>query len=251
MKIEKMTKMRSGKYKIEFDSHEKIIVYDDIILKHNLLYHSILTEAELNQLQKDNEQYEVYDKCVKFISKKIRSEKEIRDYIYKTVGEVREDIIQRLKNNGFINDKMFTSAFIYDKMNLSNNGPLKIKRELLDHHILEEQIDQELEKYTEDIVNEKLSHLMEKKIKANTKYSKYILKQKLVFYFSDLGYEKEKINYFFDQHYVGNDVAILKDYNKIKRTLEKKYPGEDIQFKIKQKLYQKGYLKEEIDDILN
>ena len=41
MKIEKMTKMRSGKYKIEFDSHEKIIVYDDIILKHNLLYHSI------------------------------------------------------------------------------------------------------------------------------------------------------------------------------------------------------------------
>lgn len=250
MKIENIKKMKNGKYKIEFDNQDKMVTYDDVILKNNLLYHQKLAEEELNQIQKDTAEYDIYYKCLKLISRRIRSEKEIKDYIYKITQEERKDVIQKLKEQGLINDTMFTSAFVYDKMNLSNEGPLKIKKELLEHNIEEEVIDLELQKYPEEVIDEKLNGLMKKKLRGNIKYSKYILKQKLFFYFSNLGYEKEKIDLFFEENYIVSNDTILREYQKIKRNLEKKYPGEDINFRIYQKLYQKGFQKEEIDKLL-
>ena len=178
MKIERIQKMKSGKYKIEFDNRENMVTYDDVILKNDLLYHQQLAEKELNQLEKDTQEYDIYYKCLKFISKKIRSEKEIRDYVLKLAGCNREDIMKKLKQQGLINDKMFASAFIYDKIHLSNEGILKIKKELEQHQIDEKIIYQELSKYKEEELDTKLKKLLQKKIKAGTKYSRKILKQK-------------------------------------------------------------------------
>ncbi len=250
MKIEKIQKMKNGKYKIELDNHEKIITYDDVILKNKLLYQKKLAEEQLNKLENDTQNYDLYYQCIKLIARKIRSEKEVRDYIIKLVSEDREDIIKKLKQNGFINDKIFTSAFCYDRLHLSNDGPLKIKKELAKHNIPKELIEQEFLKYDEKEIDLKLEKLMKKKIFQNTKYSKTMLRQKLFYYFSDLGYEVEKINYYFDKYYVANNTAILKEYNKIKKALEKKYPKEENSYRIIQKLYQKGYSKEEIDEII-
>ena len=37
MRIKKITKLKSGKYKMEFDNNTKIITYDTILIKNNIL----------------------------------------------------------------------------------------------------------------------------------------------------------------------------------------------------------------------
>jgi len=62
MKIENIKKLNSGKYKIELDDKNKIITYDDVILKHNLLYHKEVDTDKLNELNIDTKYYDVYNK---------------------------------------------------------------------------------------------------------------------------------------------------------------------------------------------
>ena len=53
MKIEKLKKLRNGKYKLELDNGESITTYDDIIIKNMLfngktLDNQILSEISIN-----------------------------------------------------------------------------------------------------------------------------------------------------------------------------------------------------------
>ena len=41
MKVNSIKKLSSSKYKIELDNGEKINLYDDVIIKNNLLYKQI------------------------------------------------------------------------------------------------------------------------------------------------------------------------------------------------------------------
>ena len=50
MKIEKIKKLKSGKYKLELDNDQSIITYDDVILKNNLLYNKEIDNDKLNEL---------------------------------------------------------------------------------------------------------------------------------------------------------------------------------------------------------
>ena len=91
MKIEKIKKLNSGKYKIELDDKNKIITYDDVILKHNLLFNKDIDSSKLNELNIDTKYYDIYNKCVKYISVRIRSIYEIKEYLRKK--EIEESLI--------------------------------------------------------------------------------------------------------------------------------------------------------------
>ena len=252
LKIEKIKKLNSGKYAIIMDNN-KIITYDEVILKYNLLFHKEIDEELLNNINIDTKYYDVYNKVLKYISTKMRSELEINKYLDKLeVDEIdKKNIIIKLKDIGLINHNNYAVAFISDKMNLSTDGPNKIKNELLKHHIELDTIDRELDKYDEEFIYEKLNKLIIKKIKNNTKYSSYILKQKILNHFLELGYNKEMILAIFHDNYKENNNIIEKEYKIIYNKLSKKYEGKELDYKICNKLYQKGFLKEEIDKIKN
>ena len=119
MKIEKYEKIGSSKYRLYLENGEVIDTYDDVILKNNLLYKKEIDGELFNQLNNDTKYYDIYNKCVKLISIRLRSEKEIDEYLDKNniLVEQKNKIISELKNNGLINDKQFTRAFIVDKIN--------------------------------------------------------------------------------------------------------------------------------------
>ena len=82
MKIDKIKK--SGKkYKIVLEDGTEIKTFDDVIINYNLLYHKDIDDILLNKIIKDNAYYEVYNKVLNLISKKIRSEKEINEFLDK------------------------------------------------------------------------------------------------------------------------------------------------------------------------
>lgn len=252
MKINKIKKLNSGKYKIEFDNNEKLVTYDDVILKNNLLFDKQVDAKTLNEIVKDNNYYDVYNKCIKYISTKMRSKKEIEEYIKKNnASNFTTKIIKELEDRGLINDQIFVKAYISDRMNLSVYGPEKIRSELLNHNIDINEINKELEKIDKDTIYDKLTKQISKKIKANNKYSSYYLKQKVIGDMINNGYKKEDIIFILDNMDLQNDNAVKKEYDKQYRTLSKKYSGDELTFRIKQKLYQKGFSSLDIEKIIN
>lgn len=252
MKIKTIKKI-NNKYKIILENNEIITTYDEIIIKKNILYKKELTEEIIKEINEENEYYDSYNKILKYINTKLRSKQEIIEYMKKQEieKEYQTKIIERLQNNNLINDEIYAKAYIHDKISFSNDGPNKIKKELLRQKIDETIIDIELEKIDKEIINKKLKKQVEKKINNNTKYSNNMLKQKLIMYFVNLGYDKSEIMNYIENKKENNIEIIEKEYNKIYNKYKNKYDEYKLKQTIKQKLYQKGFEMDEINEIIN
>ncbi len=251
MKIEKIKKLSNGKYKIQLENKEVITTYDEVILNENILFKKEIDNELLNKINNQNDYYKIYNKTLKYIMTKIRSEKEINIYLDKQNVEKidKEKIIKKLKDNHMLNDKTYLKAFIADKVRLSSDGKEKIKKQLLEQNIDSKLIDEELEKYDEEI-KEKLEKLINKKIKTYYKYSEYIAKQKIKEYFINLGYKIDEIDEILNKIKIENTDSIKKEYEKQYNKLSKKYKDKELEYKLKNTLYQKGYKIDEINKIM-
>ena len=63
----------------------------------------------------------------------MRCESEIRAYLKKNEidSKLIDEIVEKLKKQGFINEKLYVKSYILDKTRLNNIGPNKIKNELI------------------------------------------------------------------------------------------------------------------------
>lgn len=253
MKITKLKKLSNGKYKIELSNGNKITTYDEVILKYNLLYKKEIDMSLIKDLTQDNNYYDNYNKAIKFIGIRFRSTYEITKFLEKkgVSNEHISKIIKKLSKIGLLNDEKFAKAYISDRINLSTSGPNKIRKELLEHKIDPNLIEDNICKIDDDIVRQKLSKQMKKKIDSNHKYSNYMLKQKLFNYFLKLGYDTMMIEETFQSLQKKDNSIIEKEYNKIYNRLSKKYKDNELKMHIKSKLYQKGFDAGEISDLLS
>lgn len=254
MKIQKIKKLNSGKYKIEFENGDKLSTYDDVILKNQLLFHKEVDVETFQQLNKDTEYFDVYNKMLKKITTKLRSEKEIKKFLEKEKNSLslkeQTSIIKKLKEIGMINDLAFAKAYASDRIFLSNEGPYKIRRGLEEHDICEEYIEEAMNSIKEEEIEKKLQKIIVKKIKLNKKHSSYMLKQKLLAELSSNGFSKEMISRIFDENSNQNDNVIEKEAGRIYEKLARKYEGRELAQKLKEKLYQKGFSMTDINCVL-
>ena len=247
MKIVKYKKCRN-KYNVYFDDGNYISLYEDIILKYSLLLKKEITDKDLESIKLDNTKEEIYDIALKYISIKMRSKKEIEAYLKKKEYSSSDisNTIDRLEKSGFINDDNYAKAYINDKFNLSNSGPNKIKKELLKQGIKEDIIDSYIYTIDEEEIYNKLDRLIDKKIKTTKNCSGNILKQKVINYFINEGYNYSDIEKVIEQKDLNVGDA-KKEYEKLYNRYSKKYSGYELDMIIKQKLYQKGYNYDKIN----
>ncbi len=248
MKIEKITKKAGNKYLLELDNKDKIKTYDEVILKYGLLFHKEIDNDTLEKIINENNYYDIYDKVLKYINTKMRSEYEVREYLKKQEYNDIDNLINDLKNKKLINDQLFLKSYINDKILLTLDGPDKIKNDLLKHNIEESLINKELEIFNSEIITERLKKIIDKKIKLNKK-PLYIFKQKMLAYLINLGYSKEDILSVLDNYKINEEELIKKDYDILYKKLSKKYEGNQLDYQIKNKLYQKGYSMDSINNL--
>ena len=194
MKIISFKKMANNKYRILLDNDEKLDTFDEVIIKYNLLFKKEIDLELFEKIVEENKYYEVYNKCVKMLSTKLKSKQEIVDYLIKNGVEETNiiNIVNKLENIGLINDARYAKAYIYDKINFTNSGPLKIEKELLDNNIDEIIIKEELNKIDNKIIDNKISKYIERKAKMN-KHSIYYFKEKVLTELLNMGYRKDLI----------------------------------------------------------
>ena len=157
MKIIKYSKLKDNRYNIKFDDREDIKLYDDIIIKYDLIRNKELDDNKLEDIIKDNNELEVYYKAIKFITTKLRTEKEIynkfiKDYDSKLVNKT----IKKLKEEKYLNNDIYLRCYIDDQVLLNNIGPNKIKDNLLKLGLYEEDINNYLENIDKEVWLNKL-----------------------------------------------------------------------------------------------
>lgn len=168
MEIIKFTKLKDNTYSVSFDDGRAIKLYDDVIVHFNLLVNKKLNIEKLEKIIKYNAELESYYKAIKYINRKLRSKLEIRKYLEKDYDEKTiNKTIERLEKDGYLNDLLFTSAYVNSELNLTLNGPYKIEKELNKLGINDKYIKDELEKIEESIWQERIDKIINKKIKAN------------------------------------------------------------------------------------
>lgn len=242
MKIEKFIKDKTNKYKVVIDG-ETYTLYDDVIVKYQLIMKGELTKKELDEILDFNQKMSSYYDSIKYISKKLRSEKEIREYLSKKeVSKTNiDETIERLKSNNFLNEEIYLKSYINDQLNLTNNGPKKIVSNLIKLGFKESDIEERLEKIPEEVWEEKLDKYISKKIRLNHNSSKNMLKMKITNDLINLGYEKENIISIINSYDIIDKDIFKNEYEKAKHQLEKKYSGYELDRKIKERLYRKGF----------
>lgn len=247
MKVTKFKKIKN-KYKVYFDNDTNLDLYEDTILKYDLLLKKDIDNKLLDEIVDYNNMEDIYFISIKYISIKIRSKKELYKYLKKKNYEDNDinTVINRLEKENIINDDIYVKSYIHDRFYLSSDGLLKIKYDLINMKIDESIINKYIEEIDREEVINKLDKLVDKKIKSIKNYSGNVLKLKLLNYFNNLGYDKSDIEYVISNKSINNNENGIKEYNKLYTKYSKKYEGYELEKIIMNKLYAKGYDYSEI-----
>ena len=193
MKILKYEKKGNNTYKIYLENNQTINLYEDVIIKNNLLYKKEIDESLLEKLDTDNNKEDIYNKCVKYISVRIRSINEIKEYLKRKEidNPLIENVVEKLIKNKLLNDELFTKAFVKDKLNFTTMGPYKIEQELKKHKIDSNVIYKYLNEIEDEVIDNKINKQINKLIKSNKK--KQNIRNKIYINLLSLGYSNEMI----------------------------------------------------------
>lgn len=251
MLITKIIKLKGEQFKLYFNNGQEIILGIDLIIKYALKEEQSITTALLLKLEQENQECILYNKCLTYLKVRLRSEKEIRNYLKRTIKQevLITKIVKRLKTENYINDYNFAVAYLQDRWHFSNAGLNKIKQELLKHDIKQELITSLLVLITPEMIKAKTIKLVTKQLKINSKYSGYVLKQKILNSMYQRGFDIGVVISYLATIDLRNTKYLKQEYQKLYHYYQSKYKGAELEFKIRQKLYQKGYKESDLLDL--
>lgn len=195
MQIVKYEFTKKNKYNVYLSNGEVLNLQEQVITENELLLKKEISQELYNKLVRDNKIYELMEMAVKYISIRLRSIKEIKDYLLKKGGSNNEveDAVQRLIESGYLDDDRFTKAFIKDKLKFTTIGDHKIKMQLNNLGVSSSIIEDNMDKIDNNIIEEKIKKIIEKDKKRNKKYTGQILKNKIYNHLLNQGYSQDKV----------------------------------------------------------
>lgn len=248
MKVINYKKKNANIYEVAFDNGETVKLYDDVILKYELLITKEIDMIKYNEMIIENELLEAYFIALKYINIKLRTEKEITSYLKKhDISDVNIDAaINKLKKDGYLNQEVYAKAYISDQINLTLNGPKKIENDLVKLGIDKDLILDNLLFLDSTLWLQKINKILDKRSKMN-KQGTVLFKNKMYNYLVSMGYAPEMIKGVLEKYEFDNSKVFESEALKAWNTLSKKYKDKELIIKFKNKMYTKGFSVDEIN----
>lgn len=248
LKIIKYKKLRSGLYKVELNDGRILSLYEDIILKYQLLFLKEINDEQLILMEKDNQEWDVYYVALKKLNSRSYSVFDLRQVLLRKEypEELVEKAIQKLIDQGYLDDRLYTRSYIHDQIMRTLKGPYRLEKELLEKKIDPEIIKSEIECYSKNEQLEKIHKAIQKGMKSNHSRGGLVLKQKLFLDLKHLGHDISFINEALSDYSFTVDYSIAKkEYEKLYHKYSRKYEGEQLEKVIHDKMFQKGFSSSE------
>lgn len=248
MKIVKYKKNKQGKYIVYLDDGRELILYEEVILKFNLLLTREVLESQIEEINNVNFEYDVYYVALKSIQSRFKSTYDLKKLLINKEYPIDlvDMAIEKLTKQGYLNDRSFAKGYINNQMVTTNYGPNRIISVLLEKKVDRNIIDEEIIVFTEDIQEEKIRKLVDRSIKSNRTRGGVVLKNKIVNDLKNYGYDYSFISRIISEFDFSNDSDLAKrEYDKLYKKYSSKYSGYELKSKIREKLFQKGLSYEE------
>lgn len=248
MKILKYKKKRNGQYEIQLDSGKDLCLYEEVILNFSLLLKKNIDEEELDEILLSNQEYDVYYVALKSLKNRFKSVKELRISLLKKEYPVEsvESAIHKLLSQGYLDDRSFAKAYINTQMITTSKGPKKIEKELLEKGVSRDIIVDELAIFTKDEQIIKIEKIANRLVRSNRIRGGIVLRKKIIQDLHNMGYSGSIVEDVLSSIDFGDTKDIAKnETEKLYQRLSRKYSGKELEFKIKEKLYQKGLYYED------
>ena len=249
IKITKFEKLKNNKYKVVGD--QELVLYDNTIIKFNLLQTKLIDN--LDKVLEYDKATEVYYEIVKLINRKLRTVHEIEKILKEKEisNEYSEAIINKLIDSKLLDDEKYVSSYIHDVLKLKNTGPRKIEVDLLALGIKDYLIKEYLFTIDDEIWEQRISKMIEKKLKSNHTKTGLNLKVSIATFIVHEGYTKEMVMKVANRYDYTCLEAIEKDYKKIFNKYKDKYDKDKLNDIIKNKMCMKGYTLDEVISYMN
>lgn len=195
MKIEKYEYTKKNTYNIYLSNGEVITINEKVITNNELLLKKEIDNSLYDKLMYENSICEAEEKAIKYISIRLRSIKEIKDYLVKNnySKEVIDKAVDDLIKNKYLDDNIFTKAYIKDKLSFTTKGDYKIKMELTNLGIEQSIIEENISLIDNELLTSKIKKIIDKDIRTNKKYNGQDLRNKIYNHLVNQGYSKEKV----------------------------------------------------------
>lgn len=156
-------------------------VGEDVLIKHGLRKGMELDELDIDAILHEDQIKAAFNKALTFLGYRMRSEKEVRDYLVSQGIDERviERVMVELQLKNYVNDKEFAEAFVRTQMKTTLKGPGIIKAELGQKGIENDLIEAALDLFTKERQIEAAYKLAEKQLGKKANISLSQLKQKI------------------------------------------------------------------------
>lgn len=245
MKITKIEK-KKRLYLLEIDKKESLYVTEDTIVKYMLTKEMILDKDQLEDIKSFAQFSHGKNLALYFISFKQRSEKEVKDYLFKHEinPHIIPKIIDNLKKDHWIDDYKLLESLAQQNLNSGDKGAYVLKQKWLQKGCNKQIIDDVLSQFDfSEIAFRVASKLLRKyQGKLPSKALKDKLTQSLInkgFSFQESKLAIDHLELEADEE---NEQALL--YNEIDKQYQKfskKYDGYELKQRLTQSLARKGY----------
>lgn len=187
----------AGRYNIYVDGKYSFSL-DELQLVQNGLHSGLeISEAQLEQLKSESDFGKNYIRAVDLISRRLRSEREIRDYAFRKqwTKSNTERVVERLKARGYLNDRRFAELFFSNRHQSGRYSLKRIRLDLVKKGISSDIIDDLCRANGDSAALLKL---------INKRINKYDDENKLIAYLARNGFRYDDIKAALDRYHQGD-----------------------------------------------
>ncbi|SYW06708.1 Regulatory protein RecX [Oenococcus oeni] len=255
-KITKISAQKSkGRYNLDLDGKFAFGISEMTLIKFGLAKNRELNEKEINEIKKYEDITRAISKSLNYLSHHLRTEKEIFDKLRSLEfnNATIKAAIARLKDEKYLDDKIYAENFVRTQANLQAAGPLVISQKLKLVGIPNTDIEAALAVYETNDQMENALSLAEKYQKHYSKNSIIKQKQKINQALYAKGYDSDLIKATIDKLVFEEDNQ--QQLENARRTINHiwsrydKY-GREKAYRARSYLYGKGFPAEIIDQVI-
>lgn len=252
---QKKNKQRYNIYLVHGKGDQYSFSVDEaILIEYRLRKGMELTKKLIKQLKQKDNYYKSYALAINYLSYRMRTKKEIYDYLRQK--EVEEnyipDIMDKLVEEGLLDDEQFAEAFVITRINTSSKGPQLVKKELIEKGVAVRIAEEAIREYTYEVQYEKAMKWAEKRLRTTKRDSFQKRQQKMQATLMQKGFTYDVISEVLDEIQSARDTveeweALSYHGEKLFHRHSKKVSGYELHQKVKEGLYRQGFPFEKIN----